>query len=325
MTVPRRSTKLLLAILAMLSAASAALAADYPTKPVQIINQAAPGSGTDVLGRIVAEQLSQRLGQQVVILSRPGAGGLIAAQAAAAAEPDGYTLYMPSSSALMVLPQTHPHLPFDFHRDFVSIGMIGTQPLLIAVSPKLGVSTLPELIALAKKEPGKILYAGNTPGTLPALTGDMLKQRAGIDLTFVPYPGFAAGLTDLKGGRISVIIESLSALAPAVQDGSVKLLATASDQRLAKFPDVPTVAKTLPGFVATGWLALLARTGTPDSAVQTLSAALRAALADPGLKEKFAQLATLPTPMSPAEMQVFIAREEKNWIPVVQKAGLAVE
>jgi tripartite-type tricarboxylate transporter receptor subunit TctC len=324
MMAQRRSI-ILLAILALVAAAPSALAADYPTKPVQIINQAAPGSGTDVLGRIVAEQLAQRLGQQVVIVSRPGAGGLIAAQAAAAAEPDGYTLYMPSSSALMVLPQTHKHLPFDFHRDFVSIGMIGTQPLLVAVSPKLGVSTLPELIALAKKEPGKILYAGNTPGTLPALTGEMLKQRAGIDMTFVPYPGFAAGLTDLKGGRISVIFESLSALAPAVQDSSVKLLAVASEQRLPQFPDVPTVAETLPGFVATGWLALLARTGTSDSIVQTLSTALRASLADPDLKKKFADLATLPAPMSPAEMQSFIAQEEKNWIPVLQKAGLTVE
>jgi tripartite-type tricarboxylate transporter receptor subunit TctC len=322
---PRTYRTIMPAILAMLTAVPLASAADYPTKPVQIINQAAPGSGTDVLGRIVAEQLAQRLGQQVVILSRPGAGGLIAAQAAAAAEPDGYTLYMPSSSALMVLPQTHRHLPFDFHRDFVYVGMIGTQPLLVAASPNLGVSSLPELIALAKKEPGKILYAGNTPGTLPALTGEMLKQRAGIDLTFVPYPGFAAGLTDLKGGRISVIFESLSALAPAVQDGSVKLLAVASDQRLPQFPDVPTVGETLPGFIATGWLALLARTGTPDSIVQTLSTALRASLGDPELKKKFADLATLPAPMTPAEMQVFIQHEEKNWIPVIQKAGLTVE
>jgi tripartite-type tricarboxylate transporter receptor subunit TctC len=191
---------------------SPAFAADYPTKPVQIINQA-PGSGPDVIGRIVAEQLAQRLGQQMVMVNRPGAGGLIAAQAAAAAQPDGYTLYMPSSSALMVLPQTHAHLPFDFHRDFVPIGMIGTQPMLITASPLLGVSTLPELIALAKKEPGKILYAGNSLGSIPALTGNMLEQRAGIDLTFVPYPGVAAALTDLGGGRISVIVESLSALA----------------------------------------------------------------------------------------------------------------
>jgi tripartite-type tricarboxylate transporter receptor subunit TctC len=124
MAASRRSAKMLLASLAVLAAGPSAFADDYPTKPVQIINQAAPGSGTDVLGRIVAEQLAKRLGQQVVIVSRPGAGGLVAAQAAAAALPDGYTLYMPSSSALMVLPQTHPHLSFDFHRDFVPIGMV---------------------------------------------------------------------------------------------------------------------------------------------------------------------------------------------------------
>ena len=155
MTAPRSSTQILLAMLTMLLAVSPALAAEYPTKPVQIINQAAPGSGTDVLGRIVAEQLTQRLGQQVLIINRPGAGGLVAAQAAAAAEPDGYTLYMPSSSALMVLPQTHRHLPFDFHHDFVYVGMVGTQPLLVAASPSLGVSSLPELIELAKKNPAK--------------------------------------------------------------------------------------------------------------------------------------------------------------------------
>jgi len=323
--VPRRYRKILLAILVMLAAALPALAADYPTKPVQIINQSAAGSGPDVIGRILAEQLTQRLGQQVLIIDHPGAGGLVAAQAAAAAQADGYTLYMPASSALMVLPQTHPHLPFDFHRDFVPIGMIATQPMLITAAPALGVSTLPELIALAKKEPGKILYAGNTPGTIPALTGNMLKQRADIDITFVSYPGVAAALTDLSGGRISVVIESMSALAGAIQGGTVKLLAVASDKRLPQFPDVPTVAETLPGFVATGWFALLARTGTPDPIVQTLNGVLRASLADPGLQKKFIDLGTLATPMSLEEMQAFIGREEKNWIPVVRAADLPVQ
>src|SRR5580658_2380078 len=303
--VPRRYRKILLVILVMLAAAQPALATDYPTKPVQIINQSAAGSGPDVIGRILAEQLTKRLGQQVLIIDHPGAGGLVAAQAAAAAQADGYTLYMPASSALMVLPQTHPHLPFDFHRDFVPIGMIATQPMLITAAPALGVSTLPELIALAKKEPGKILYAGNTPGTIPALTGNMLKQRAGIDITFVSYPGVAAALTDLSGGRISVVIESMSALAGAIQGGTVKLLAVASDKRLPQFPDVPTVAETLPGFVATGWFALLARTGTPEPIVQTLNGVLRASLADPGLQKKFIDLGTLAAPMSLEEMQAF--------------------
>ena len=212
---------ILVAILLMLAEGLPALAADYPTKPVQIINQSAAGSGPNVIGRILADQMTRRLGQQVLIIDHPGAGGLVAAQAVAAAQPDGYMLYMPSSSALMVLPQTHPHLPFDFHRDFVPIGMVATQPMLITAAPALGVSTLPELIALAKKEPGKILYAGNTPGTIPALTGEMLKQKADIDMTFVSYPGVAAALTDVSGGRISVVIESMSALAGAIQGGTI--------------------------------------------------------------------------------------------------------
>jgi len=237
-------------------------------------------------------------------------------------EPDGYTLYMPSSSALMVLPETHANLSFNFERDFVPIGMIGKQPMLIAVSPKLGVSTLAELIALAKKRPGEILYAGNTPGTVPTLTGEMLKQRAGIDMTFVPYPGAAAALKDLVGGQISIVIESGAGLTGAIQGGSVKLLAVASDKRVPQFPDVPTVAETLPGFEATGWFASLARAGTPDAIVQKVSRELRASLADAVLREHFAKLGTEPAPMSPPELRAFIEREKKSWIPVIRESGL---
>jgi tripartite-type tricarboxylate transporter receptor subunit TctC len=311
-----------LAIVTLIAATAPAPAADYPAKPVRIITQAAAGSGPDVIGRIVADQLTHRLGQQVLLINQPGAGGLIAAQAAATVEPDGYTLYMPSGSALMVLPETHTKLSFNFERDFVPIGMIGKQPMLITVSPKLGVSTLPELIALAKKRPSEILYAGNTPGTVPSLTGDMLKQRAGIDMTFVPYPGSAAALRDLMGGRISIVVESFAGLAGAIQADSVRLLAVASDKRLPQFPEVPTVAETLPGFEATGWFALLARGGTPDAIVQKVSSALRASLADADLREKFAKLGTEATPMTPSELRTFMQREQTSWLPVIRQAGL---
>jgi tripartite-type tricarboxylate transporter receptor subunit TctC len=311
-----------LSILTLLAAASPALAADYPAKPVKIITQAAAGSGPDVIGRIVADQLTHRFGQQVLVVNHPGAGGLIAAQTAATVEPDGYTLYMPSGSALMVLPETHAKLPFSFERDFVPIGMIGKQPMLITVSPRLGISTLPELLALAKKRPGEILYAGNTPGTVPSLTGEMLKQRTGIDMTFVPYPGSAAALKDLMGGQISIVIESLPGLAGAIQSGSVKLLAVASDKRIPQFPDVPTVAETLPGFEATGWFALMARAGTPDAVVQKVSRELRAALAGADLQARFAKLSTQASPMTPAELHAFIARERQTWLPVIHRADL---
>jgi len=299
-------------------------AAQYPSKPVKIITQAAPGSGPDVIGRLVAKRLSSQLGQQVLIVNHPGAGGLIAAQAAAAVEPDGYTLYLASGSALMVLPQTHAKLPFNFERDFEPIGIVGKTPMLITVSPKLGVSSLPELIALAKKRPGEILYAGNTPGTVPSLTGEMLKQRAGIDLTFVPYPGAAAALKDLMGGRISMVIESPAGLSGAIQSGAVKLIAVATEHRIPQFPDVPTVAETLPGFQATGWFALMARAGTPEAIVDRMSHELRRALEDAEVRGKFDKFGTDATPMTPTALRAFIARERKSWTPVIQHTGLKV-
>jgi tripartite-type tricarboxylate transporter receptor subunit TctC len=325
MTTSRIATLGWLGILISLAANSPAPAADYPAKPVRIITQAAAGSGPDVTARIVADKLSVRFGQQVLVVNHPGAGGLIAAKAAAEVEPDGYTLYMPSGSALTVLPVTHPKLPFSFSRDFVPIGMIGQQPMLIAVSPQLGVSSLAELVALAKRKPGELLYAGNTPGTVPSLTGDMLKQRAGIDMTFVPYPGFAAALKDVMGGRVSVVIESPAAMAGALQSGAVKLLAVASARRMPQYLDVPTVAETIPAFEATGWFCLLARAGTPDAIVQKISRELRAALADGDLQQKFAKFGTDATQMSPAELHAFIEREQRIWVPVVRRAGLGVE
>ncbi len=306
-------------ILTLFAAVSPAAGADYPVKPIKIITQAAAGSGPDVIGRIVADQLGRQLRQQVLIINHAGAGGLIAAQTAAAADADGYTLYMPSGSALMVLPETHPKLPFSFDSDFVPIGMIGQQPMLVAVSSRFGVSTLPELIALAKKRPGELLFAGNTPGTVPSLTGEMLKRRAGIDMTFVSYPGAAAALKDVAGGQISVIVESTAGLLGAITGGTVKLVAVGSEGRMTQFPDVPTVAETLPGFRATGWFALMVRRGTPDEAVQKISRELRAALQDKILRENFAKLGTEATPMSPQELHDFVETERKNWIPVVRQ------
>lgn len=309
-----------LGALALIAAFSPVWGADYPTKPVKLITQAAAGSGPDVIGRILADQLSRQLGQRVIIVNHPGAGGLIAAQAAAAVDPDGYTLYMASSSALMVLPELHPKLPFSFVRDFVPIGMIGQTPMLIAASAQVGISSLSELIALAKKKPGELFYAGNTPGTVPMLTGEMLGQRAGIDMTFVPYPGAAAALKDIAAGRISVIFESPAALEGAISGGTLKALAVGSEERMPRFPDVPTAAETLPGFRATGWFALMARSGTPDAVVQKLSRELRTALDNKDLREKFAKLGTQATPMTPQELQSFIEAEKKNWLPVIRQS-----
>jgi tripartite-type tricarboxylate transporter receptor subunit TctC len=313
---------------AILSAAAAGAFADvapYPSRYVSIIIQTAPGSGPDVVARTVADRLTQRWGQQVTIINRNGAAGLIAAQAAAAAQPDGYTLYLPTSTALVILPETQPKLPVDFQRDFVPIGLISQSPMIIAIAPGLGVNTLEQLIALAKRRPGDVLYAANNRGSFPHLAGEFFRHRAGLDLTFIPYPGAAAGLQDVMGGRVSMIVEGPSALASAMQAGSIKALAVTSITRLPNFPDLPTVAEIIPGFQVVAWFALMARAGTPEPIVRKISQDLQAILKEPGVKERFETLGVYPMPASPAETTEFIRNEQQLWKPVIKEVGLALQ
>jgi tripartite-type tricarboxylate transporter receptor subunit TctC len=289
----------------------------YPAQPVKIIIQAAAGNGPDVLARIVADRLTELWGQQALVVNRPGAGGIIAGQAAATAKPDGYTLYMPSSSTFVVLPVIHPKLPFNLERDFTPIGLIGQQPMVIAASPALGVSSLKDLIALAKQRPGDISYAALNRGTLPHLTSELFRRHAKIDMTYIPYPGTPQALHDIKGGRISVIFDSLPALFGGLQAGTVKALGIAAATRLPILPDVPTVAETLPGFLALSWFPLLAPKGTPDHIVQKVSSDLRLVLKHQKLRERFETFGTSVRPMSPQELSEFIRNEQQRWSPVV--------
>ena len=301
-----------------------AQADSYPTKPVRIINPAPAGNGPDVIGRIVAERLAQTWGQQVLVINRPGAGGLLAAQAAVSAERDGYTLYQPNSSSMVVLPVAQK-LPFDLSRDIVPIGLLGQEPFLIAVAPSLGVNTLSELIALAKKRPGEIMYSATVRGSMPNLTGELFRTKAAIDLTYVPYPSTAQALADIMGGRISMIVDSFASLRGAIEGGTVKVLGVTSTRRLPNFPDVPTVAELIPGFVASGWFALMAPTATPDAIVQKVSRDLLAVLAQPEVQAKIEKLGTYVRPLSPAQTADFIRSEQELWAPVIKQVGLATK
>ncbi len=215
----------------------------YPDKPVTIISDAAPGSTPDVDARFVAEGLSKAWGQQVIVVNHPGANGSVAARAAAEAAPDGYTLYMPVLSTFVALSSVAPNLPLKLPRDFIPIGYTAENPMFVAVSPSLHVNTLPELIAVARKKPGKISIAVTGIGRLTRLTGEVLQQRAGIKLLTVPYTGGpAAALGDVGSGRVSMIIEGYSGIVGAVKAGQVKTSAVASVSRLPQFPNLPTVA-----------------------------------------------------------------------------------
>ena len=261
---------------------AAAQADAYPSKPVRFISDSAPGSSPDVGLRIVAEALSQHWGQQVVVVNHPGASGAISARVAAEAAPDGYTLYAPALSTFLTLPGRAPNLPLMLPRDFVPIGFTFDQPMSIGASHTLGISTLPELIALAKSKPGAITYSVAGVGRMTHLTGELLQMRADIKLQMVPYTGGAAqALSDIIAGRISMIVEGYAGMAGIYQAGSIKALAVGSAERLPGVPNIPTVAETLPGFVAAGWQVVVAPKGTPEPIVTQVSKDLRQVLTNP--------------------------------------------
>lgn len=323
MKLPRRQFLYLAAAATALPAVSRrtwAQTQDFPARPVRIITHSAPGGSPDALLRIVADRLSQMWGRQVLALNHPGAGGAVAARAAAAAAPDGYTLYMPASSAFVTLPGLQANLPLEVPRDFVPVGFVGEQPFFLSVASSLGVTTLPEFIALAKSRPSEISYAATGRGTLSHLVGQALQERAGIQLLMVPYlGGTAQALNDVISGRVPMVIDGYPPLAGALQAGAIKALAVGSTARLSDFPDLPTAAETLPGFNARGWLALVAPVGTPEAIVRKLSDDLSAAVTDPATKTKLETTGNYPHPMTPAELLAFIHAEQQMWKPVLEQ------
>jgi len=318
----RRRYRCSLAGMLMLSVAPAAHAqvGNYPERPVTIIADAAPGATPDVDTRFVAEGLGKIWDRQVVVVNHPGANGSLAARAAFDAASDGYTLFMPTLSTFTALPTVAPNLPLKLPRDFLPIGFTAENPMFIAVGPSLSVTTLPQLIALAKKEPGTISIAVTGIGRLTHLTGELLQMRADIKLLTVPYTGGPApALGDVIGGRISMIIEGYSGIVGAVKAGSVKLIAVASAERLPEFPDLPTVAETIPGFSATGWQVMVAPLGTPVPIISKVSADLSKAVTDPDFKKRLGAIGSYSRAMSPEEVLAFVAKEQETWLPVVQR------
>ena len=312
-------TKIIVAVIMTLFDC-AAQAQDYPSKPVTIILPVGPGSGPDVIARILADRLTQQWKQQVLIVNRPGGSGIIGAQAAIQATADGYTLYMPLSSAFAILPESKVKLPVDLATDFATIGLIGDQPMIFAVTPKLGAKTLAEFITLAKQKPNEILY-GASRQSVPHMTGAYLEARAGIKLGYVPTTGAAKVVQDIMSGNLHMVVDSAPGMAGALQTGEVKALAVASDRRLDNYPDVPLVADTLPGFQAKGWFVLMAPGKTPEPVVKKLGDDLRTALRDPDLKKRFEVVGTFPRPSTVDETNAFIKTEQAQWRPIVRQIG----
>lgn len=316
--IGRRLAVIGLMALAATSAAKAQ-AGKYPERPVTIISDAGAGASPDVAMRIVADALSKLWGQNAVVVNHPGANGSIAARAASEAPNDGYTLYSPALSTFLALPSVAPNLPVKLPRDFLPIGFIANQPMFVSVYPGSGITSVSQLIERAKSAPSTISIAVSGVGRMTHLTGLLLQQKADIKLLPVPYTGGpSAALSDVAAGRVTVMIEGYPGIIGAVNAGQVKLIAVASPERLPEFPDLPTVAETIPGFSAAGWLILAAPLGTPAAIIDKVSADTAKVLADPDVKKKLSATGSFPRAMTPAQTQDFVAKQQETWLPLLQ-------
>jgi len=294
-------------------------AQDYPTRPVTIISDSAAGSTPDAVLRVIADRLGQMWGQQILAVNHPGATGSIASRIAADSAPDGYTLYMPVLSSFVALPGPAPNVPIRLPRDFTAIGFAAENPMFVVVSHSLGVTKLSDLITQARARPGAISCAVTGVGRLTHLTAELMQSQAGIKLLSVPYTGGPAhAISDVVSGRVGLIIEGYSGIAGAVQSGSVKAIAVASEEPLAEFPGLPTVAETIPGFSATGWQVLVAPVGTPEQIISKVSEDLRKVVSDPDFKKTIATRGSYTRAMSPAEAIAFVQAEQAKWKPVLE-------
>ncbi|HEY1360952.1 MAG TPA: tripartite tricarboxylate transporter substrate binding protein [Xanthobacteraceae bacterium] len=314
-------TLLACCLIAALRAPDAQAQADlYPSRAVKIIADSAAGSTPDVVLRLLADRLGQLWGQQVLVVNYPGAGGSIGARNAAESAPDGYTLYMPVLSTFVSLPGAAANLPVKVPRDFIAIGFAAENPMFIAVNPSLGIASLADLISRARKAPGELSYAVTGVGRLTHLTGELLQIKAAIQLLTVPYTGGPAhAFSDVMSGRVAFIIEGYSGIAGAIQSGSLKAIAVASAQRLPEFPNLPTVAETIPGFQATGWQVLVAPLGTPDAIIRAVSEDLRKVISDQEFQKTIAQRGSYARAMTPAETTAFVQAQQQMWQPVLDR------
>ena len=293
----------------------------YPAKPVRIIVPYAPGGGVDIVARALGQELTRRIGQQIVIENKTGAGGNIGSDAVAKATPDGYTLLI-ASPANAINPSLYAKMPFNPVRDLTPVALIATVPTILLASPALPVKSVKELVALAKAKPGTLTFGSGGSGTTEHLAGEMLNAQTGIDLLHVPYKGGAAVLPDLISGQISLFFVNQLFALPYVKAGTVKALGVASDERSAALPDVPTFAEGgFADFRVSVWYGIMAPAGTPKDIVAQLNREIVAALASPEMRERLLAMSAKPLPGTPADFAGFFADEMTRWARVVKTSG----
>jgi tripartite-type tricarboxylate transporter receptor subunit TctC len=304
--------------------ALAAQAEEYPTKPVKWVVAYPPGGTTDILARIMGQALSERLGQQFVIDNRPGAGNNIGTEVVVNSPPDGYTILLvnPANGINATL---YKKLPFNFLRDIAPVAGITRVPNVMEVNPNFPAKTVPEFIAYAKANPGKVNMASSGNGTSVHLSGELFMAMTGVKMTHVPYRGAGPALTDLIAGTTDVMFDNLPSSIEFIRGGKLRALAVTTDKRNPALPDVPTVADTVPGYEASAWFGIGAPKNTPQEIIAKLNKAVNDALADPKMKAKLADLGGLPMPGSPADFGKVMADETAKWEKAVKFSGASID
>jgi tripartite-type tricarboxylate transporter receptor subunit TctC len=321
----RRVVAAWLLVLAVPCAPGAALAQNYPAKPVRVIAPFPPSGGTDLFARAIAQKLGAVFGQQVVVDNRSGAGGMIGSDMVARAAPDGYTLLVTSSSTLSIAPHLSRKPLYDPLRDFAPVIIIASAPNLLVVHPSLPVRTVSALIDLAKAHPGAINYASNGSGTLSHLTGELFKLQTGTNLVHIPYKGGPPAVIDLVAGQVSVLFTAIPTALTQVRAGRLRAVAVTGLKRVDAVKELPTVAETLPGFESSQWWSMLAPPGTPADIVDKLNAEVARMLIDTDVKARFANEGADAIGGSPREFAAYLKADYEKWGRVVKAAGIRPE
>lgn len=319
----RRACLIALGTAPLLLNASGAAAQAFPARPIHMIVGFPPGGPNDIVARIVAQKLGEALGQNVVVENRPGAAGNIGTELTAKAAPDGYTLLMGSTGPQAINPAIYANLPFDVMRDLAPVALVAQIPSALVVNPSLPVQSVSELIALAKKQPGKLNYGSGGSGTTLHLSGELFASSAGVKLVHVPYKGTAPAIADVAGGQVEMIFAAIPSVLPLVNAGKLRMLAVTTRSRSPAVPNVPTVAESgLPGYEVTPWFGVFTTAGTPKPIVQRLSEEIRKVVGRADVQEAFAKQGTEPASSTPEEFQELLKAEIAKWSRVVKEAGI---
>ena len=311
---------------ALLALAAASALAQYPNRPLRLIVPFPPGGAVDILGRAIALNARETLGQTIVIDNRPGFGGAVGSEIAARATPDGYTLLMGSTSTISINPALVPKLAYDPVKDFVPITQVAFVPHLLVSSTAVPAATLKEFIAYAKARPGQLAYGSAGNGTPHHIALEMFKQMTGVELLHVPYKGTAPALLDLLAGRIAAMSSEVLAVLPHVRTGKLRALGMATASRNQAAPDIPTVTEAgVPGFEVTSWYGVLAPAGTPREITARLARDIAKSLGTADMRQRFSDLGATPVGSTPEEFAVFIKREGAKWAKAVKESGARVD